>query len=166
MNIIDRIFVDPVSKAVKFLSRSGLEVKPVPIEYAYNTNNSDANDTSSFAIGPLGVTIGSFTAGRQKRVRFSQSRKDGDRYEIQFKEGVEGAWIPAGTFTKASLDTINLLTYQNTAGYGVGIKQVNSTDFDVLFLTYAQQAGTTYGSAGSPWSQYTGVYWRVAKISL
>lgn len=139
-------------------------------EYVSNTSVSDANDTTSFAYGISGSpVVGTLTDLRNKRVRFNTPILQTDVLTLEFRDGsvTNSPWLPHGSFVNSANDAINTLTYQNTSIYGAAFKIINLTDVDVKFATYPQQAGTTYGSAGSNWGAggYLTTKWRLKKVS-
>lgn len=137
-------------------------------ELVYNTATANSTDTTSFGYGDAGVAIGSYT-GVQKRSRFLIAATATDSIDVEFYDTAVTLpeWMRLGVFTKASTDTINFLTYQSASGYGCSLKFTGSgsTDVDLVFSTYAQQAAASYGGVGTPWSAFSGVKWRIKKTS-
>lgn len=129
------------------------------IEYAYNSNSDNTNDTTSFASGLDGVLFPNRSVGVtcSKTVQFQTEIQPTDVYELQYTDG-NGRWQSADSrfpYTRAS-----------TQVYGYDMYQTSSTTIVVRFAAGGfQQAGATYGSTGTAWSTaYTnGWKWRVVK---
>jgi len=132
-------------------------------EFSFNTNTSNADDTTSFGDGAQGVDFGSYTAERIKRVRFKTTILPTDVISIEFKR--DGQWLPV---TLTGTQGVMPLTFQTTTSYGVGFEQIsgNNTDINVRFGTYRNNT-STYGAAGNAWSFLAGgvAQWRVRKVS-
>lgn len=135
------------------------------VEYAYNSATADSSDTTSFAYGPVGVAIGSYTAARAKRVRFLTPIQITDRIEIELQyNSATAPWLPLQYVN--TTQGVDPLHYINTTQYGMGYSTVNATDIDVQFGTYGSSYGAaTYGAAGQAWSANTANKWRVKKTS-
>jgi hypothetical protein len=124
------------------------------VEYAFNTDVTDAADTTHFGYGPAGQLANyNFGAARKKRVRFLtpiqstdnikfQISRDGSTW-IDFQGSFGDGTYEIGAFTGASIGFI-------------GLNYVNITDIDVNFNRYP--TGT------SNWNYQT-IYWRVVKSS-
>ena len=137
-------------------------------EYAYNTSTATTgNDTTSFGYGSTGNRFYSITASGFRRVRFQTPILETDRISVEVFNGTAGTgWTDIGA--NGSYGTgVSDGRLQNTTYYGIGIgSQINSTDVDVLFGTYALANGATYASAGAAWSTVGSVAkWRVRKVS-
>ena len=134
-------------------------------EYASNSNTADANDTSSFVNGVNGSLLpGALTALRTKRVQFSSPILPTDALilEISF-DRIKWSEVLMD-------DNGNSLDFQqqNTATYGVGIRQTSglaSNQINVQFGQYFSSTGSTYGAAGAGWNLLSIGYWRVRKVS-
>jgi hypothetical protein len=133
-------------------------------EYAYNTSVADSDDTTSFGNGAGGVMFGSFTAPRNKTVRFQTPILATDVVSLEFFDTT--TWLPMGSYSNG---VIPLLT-QNTTEYGMTLDNSSSstTDMIVHFGTYRISTGATFASAGSAWSGIAAnasFKWRVRKVS-
>jgi len=133
------------------------------VEYAYNTDTSNANDTASFASGPSGVAIGSNYTGDniKKRIQFSNAIKDTDSVIIQVTQDTTGVsgWIDVGS-------TYLSCIRQYANAYGFYYEYVSSTQLDIVFaIGGARAGGATYGAVGHPWSNFSTWRWRVIKHS-
>ena len=134
------------------------------VEYAFNTDTSNADNTTSFGYGPAGVAIGSFTAGKSKRVQFLTPISANDQLVIEVQNGAGNAWVAIQD--SPYRNGLQPLTYQQTTTYGVGFDHgAQGANFiAVLFGTYAYPNGATWASAGAAWSAFTGYNWRVKKF--
>lgn len=125
------------------------------VEYAYNTNTADSDDTSSFAFGPSGVSFGSYsTATRSKRVRFSSPIQQDDIVQLEIFRSV--AWVP--------VETSEFVSFSATTGLAIKPVIGSNTDVDVLFGSAGYPA--TLGGSSSTWSSIAGspgFKWRVRK---
>jgi hypothetical protein len=141
------------------------------VEWASNFSSNDAADTTSFAYGPSGsvgiIGITNLTLGRAKRVRFQTPIQVGDILSIELQDNTSpNSWAPIQN-TRYFMS----LTEQNTASYGMAIRQVSgsSTDVDVVFGQYVYANGATFGAAGVGWLSAVGTTgykaWRVRKSS-
>ena len=142
-------------------STSNIFSSNTTVEYAYNSDSSDANDTTSFAYGPQGGTVPSATGIRSKRVRFNSKITPTDIFKLQFNTVSQpDLWVDAGHIG------YGLTVGTNDAGtvvYGVGYGQINSTDVDVVFFQYPT------ANAGTSWASYISALdiknWRILKTS-
>lgn len=133
------------------------------VEYLYNTDTTDANNTSAFGYGPAGVQFGSFTASRSKTVRSLTPHQAGDTYQLEIWDTT--AWFPLGTYSNSIIPLVT----QNVTEYGMSINNssTSATDLIVNFGQYRIATGATYGSAGGAWSGIAAnpdFKWRVKKI--
>lgn len=131
-------------------------------EYAYNTNTTTSDDTTSFGYGADGVAFGSFTSNTTsvttKRVRFTTPIQPTDRIEVEIKHP-SGYWIPVGQYGFGYVA-------QGTSAYGIAMITVNATDVDIQFgKKGARPTNATYAGDGAAWSGYTDRNWRVRKVS-
>lgn len=128
------------------------------VEYAFNSNTSDSDDLTSFNYGPVGQLIGSYTtAERTKRVRFPNPVSQTDHVFAEVEEN--GKWI---RLADHSLNP----SQQGSLSYGIRIVPVSgsTTDYDVKFGSGGgTSSNATYATAGSAWSGYTGLSWRLVK---
>lgn len=152
----------PVSE---FAGSATVNVVQNDVEYAYNSATADSSDTTSFAYGPVGVVIGSYTAARAKRVRFLTPIQVTDRIEIELQyNSATAPWLPLQYVN--SQQGVDPMHYINTTQYGMGYSTVSATDIDVQFGTYGSSYGAaTYGAAGQAWSANIANKWRVKKTS-
>lgn len=141
------------------------------VEYAYNTNVSDAADTTSFGYGPAGTPFpgSTFTAARNKTVRFQTpiSSTDVITLEIQPLGAGPDGWVPLVGDGTAAATNIQGLKLQNATYYGAGIHSIaSSTDVIVRLGQYAYASGATYAAAGSNWDTTSDNFrWRLKKSS-
>lgn len=142
---------------------SGVALANSRVEYASNSNMaSDSDDTTSFTSDPGGSQLPTvtYTANRQKRVRFATPSQPGDTYQVQFYDFNSANWQDwkgGGSF--------DLAHFENNVSYGFGnLSGVNSTDMDVSFGQYRRAASGSYGGAGSSWNGLdTRWKWRVVR---
>ena len=140
------------------------------VEWAWNSSTSTTTDSTSFAYGPAGSTgvlqTTALTAPRLKRVRFQTPIQISDVLTIEVQTSTSpNSWIPL-TSSPYSLN----YTEQNTASYGLGIRQVSgsSTDVDIAFGRYIYANGTAFAAVGVEWNNAGAVglrAWRVRKSS-
>lgn len=131
------------------------------VEYAYNTDTSDADNTTAFGYGPGGTVFGSYTAARTKTVRFQTPHQETDTYQIEIFDTT--AWIPLGTYSNSVVP----LTNQGTETYGMTLdnSSTSSTDLIVQFGKYRLMGSGTFGAAGLAWSGLSAsIKWRVRKV--
>lgn len=137
------------------------------VEYASNSDNSDADDTTSFVYGPNGSLVpqSALTNIRQKRVRFLTPIQPTDTIVVQVSLDGGTTWSDISNTCQSGSGLVDSFVIQNANYYGIGIwNAVNDTDIDVAFGTYAQANGATYGSAGRAWSSsFSSVRWRTVK---
>jgi len=135
------------------------------VEYAYNTDTSDAADTTSFGYGPAGgTTPGTLTAGRTKRVRFKYPIQETDVLTLEMKPNADSRWIPV-TAEDAAFSSMGPTHLEGSNRYGFGLAattQTVDTDVDVFFGQYAYSNGGAFGSAGVNWTTAQ-AQWRVRK---
>jgi len=127
------------------------------VEYAYNSATADSDDTSSFAYGSDGVAIGSFTtAERTKRVRFANQVQSTDHVFVEVQENSK--WI------KLSEHELRAQNH-GTVRYGIRVVPVSgsTTDFDVKFGNGGGISGASYAAAGTAWSSFSSLKWRLVK---
>lgn len=130
------------------------------VEYIYNTNLTDTDNSTSFGYGAEGTQFAAFTAQRFQRVRSKYQIGPTDRMVLELTSTFGDTWT---AYEQGSL--ISPRTIQNSVNYGAFLAPVSATDIDVYFADYRATIGATYGSAGALWSdidndpQYR---WRVA----
>ena len=135
------------------------------VEYASNSDTSDAADTTHFVNSPNGSTTpGALTAGRKKRVQFSRAIQPSDFIVLEYRATATSEWLPVQCVDTTT--AISPLHVQNTTSYGFGLASafVSATQLDVFFAPYMYSGGATYASAGTAWATTAG-YWRVKKVS-
>ena len=121
------------------------------VSYAFNTDVTDANDTTSFGYGPAGQQANyTFTAVRDKRVRFLTPIQSTDKITFEVS-GDRITWLEPPWNTPGGYD---IYSYDGSVGFI--LEEVNSTDVDVKF--------TRYISGTNNWSVDT-FYWRLSKSS-
>lgn len=133
------------------------------VEYLYNTDVTDADNTSAFGYGPGGVQFGSFTAARAKTVRALTPHQEGDQYFLDIWD--TNAWFVLGTYS----NSIAPLNNQGVESYGMTIdnSSTSTTDLIVNFGKYRLTGSGTFGAAGLAWSTIAAsanFKWRVRKV--
>jgi len=130
-------------------------------EFAYNTNTTTTDNTTSFGYGPGGVLFGTYHTGADgfitKRVSFHSPVLPTDIITIEYSaNGTNWATIPTTFFAPTS---------QGNSRYGIAMSTVVGSNFcDVLFGAKGIHAtGTTFGAVGE--NYITTHYWRVRKSS-
>lgn len=140
------------------------------VEYAYNTNTADADDTSSFGYGPAGQAFPTttFTGARLKTVRFLTPISAGDIVSIEVDPDNIGRWQGLGDsgFAIFGATVVVPYTMQAATTYGIGMTYgTTATDIRVQFGQYASPnntGGTVFAAAGNSWSSSAGK-WRLKK---
>ena len=142
------------------------------IEYAYNTNATDADDTTSFGYGAAGIAgvmgTTALTAVRKKRIQFSQAVQPTDRIVLEVCDtSLSNSWCDINDHVSYKNTNPTSLRYSREGATfaGAGITQVSSTQFDVTFGRYADRASSTYAGVSNDWNSYANYKWRVAKYS-
>jgi len=139
-------------------------------EYGYSTYVTDDNSgayLTSFGYGSTGQQFGSFTAGRQRRVRFQTPILPTDNVELEITTNGGITWQSPEVSTTA----VVAYQYQTGTVYGIGWQPVasNTTDVDVYFGTYRSPSSAgAFAAAGNAWSTIaaSNTYkWRVKKSS-
>lgn len=140
------------------------------IECATNTSTATAaDDTTSFSNDCGGSLLRNITAALKRRVRWQYAMQPGDQYLVQLSSD-RIKWLTVSGERQLISNTYNFCSYKDQANttYGIGrLSDVNSTDMDLYFGTYATDAGGAYGAAGGSWTAQggTSVYYRVLKLS-
>lgn len=137
-------------------------------EFVFNTStNASSSDTTSFGYGASGNLIGSITANINRRVRFQKPVLPTDRITIELDVSGTGQWVELGNTPADLTNGRYIRTYhnENTTTYGISIREISTTDYDVVFGEYRATSGATFGSAGDAWSQVPDARWRVRKVS-
>lgn len=149
---------------------SGTFVGQNDVEYAWNSATADSDDTTSFAYGPVGASIGSFTAARGKRVRFLTPIQATDEIVLQVQDQTTspGPWVDVSAANYQN----GLMPLHREANkiYGMGLDaryKTGGTDVDVRFGTYGDigAGNPAYGDVGTAWSSFSNYKWRVRKTS-
>ena len=118
------------------------------VEYVYNSDDSNADDTDSFAWGSEGIAIGSFTTARTKTVQFKTAIQPMDKVGIEIYEN--GAW--------ADQHFLNNFLYDGAAHRGVYLQPTGADNkVDAKFMALPADDGA--------WSDHTSKKWRVYKSS-
>lgn len=147
-------------------SSANVFIENTTVEYAFNTDDSDADDIVSFGRGSTGHQFNyNFTATHFKNVRFLNPILPTDKVELQIRDPSWENWHTVADIAGES----GLVPYafQGSTTYGIGIDTNNTsvnTDISVIFGRYPA-LGSTYGGAGVSWSGFSGYYWRVLKSS-
>ena len=134
-------------------------------EYAWNSDSSNAPNTSSFGNGPDGVLFPAITVtgtAVSKRVRFQTAIQSTDTIILEYQQQSTGPW-------RAVSQRIPLIV-QGSGTYGLELRNVSgsNTDIDVNFReSGAISSGATYGAPGEVWNSYKidNWKWRVRKVS-
>lgn len=132
------------------------------VEYAYNTDVTDASNTTSFGYGPAGVAFTPATAIRNKRVQFLTpiSATDQIVLEVQY---TTGPWIPlAQGDANTGLQPLVYNGGANTYGLGFDWSLTGTNYVTVAFGKYMYPSGATWAAAGTAWN--TSFNWRVKKF--
>lgn len=137
-------------------SGSSVWLSSAKAEYAYNTDTSDADDTSSFAYGPGGQAANyTFSANaRKKRVRFLTAKQPTDLIVLEWDPDGTGDWIKAADFRDSSGNNMHTDIFSNT-GAVIAPVSGSDTDVDVVF--------GRYHISTSHWSTVSSARWRVVK---
>lgn len=134
------------------------------IEYAFNTDLTNANDTTSFGYGVLGGEFPNVSASQKnKRVRFLSPILPGDKVVIETSMDSGATW-------QEVTDNSNTNGFVEQAGtlYGMWQVPVNETDVDIAFGNHRKADSATYGGGGSNWSEIDAdpqYRWRVKKTN-
>jgi hypothetical protein len=147
---------------VAFEGAGTINVNTPDVEYIYNTNLTDTDNSTSFGYGAEGTQFGSYTALRFQRVRSKYVIGPSDRKELQFTGDGGLTWE---NYEQGA--NVSTRTEQNGVSYGAFMAPVNQTDIDVYFGQYPRATGATYGSAGVTWAasgigSNANFKWRVA----
>jgi hypothetical protein len=126
-------------------------------EFVYNTDTSNADNTTAFGYGPGGIAFGSYTGGKNKTVRFQTPIQPTDFITIEVNAGTN--WMPFYANNAGSL----AYTAQNSVKYGMWLSQSSITDVIVGFGNYYSPTGASFGAVGGPWSGLVTWKWRVRK---
>lgn len=132
-------------------------------EYAYNSSTTDANDSSSFAAGPVGGQFGSFTALRTKRVQFSSPIQPTDILTLEVTGDSGVTWSPVGQSS-----VVHTFQQPNGVFYGAYVDTVSQTQAVAVFGQYRIASGATYAAAGTTWAGVATsnqFRWRIKKVS-
>ena len=115
------------------------------VEYLYNTDTTNADDTTSFGYGSAGSLVPVVASvAKSKRVRSTRSLANASFY-LQFQPGGVGPWLDAGA-TRAG--AIYVGSY-----HGAIAEAVSDTDVDIAFYP----SGTTTSTVGRSWTTENGL---------
>jgi hypothetical protein len=132
-------------------------------EYAWNSDDSAASNSSSFSYGPDGVlfpNISTYGASINKRVKFTTPILSTDLIMVEYQQSSTGSWRSASARFP--------LVQAGSASYGIEVRNFSSTEVDIGFRENgAISTGATYGANGELWSAYRTANWkwRVRKVS-
>ena len=125
------------------------------VEYAYNTDTSDADSTTGFGYGPGGVLFPTTsTTNRNKRVRFQTPIQASDVLVLEYSSN-QITWAPLSSGGSTATVDIDGFSATNDVGAAI-VGPVSSTDVDVKFRRYRVGTNNWSGAGG---------YWRVRKSS-
>jgi hypothetical protein len=134
------------------------------VEYAFNTDTANSNDTTSFGYGSSGQQFGNYSGGtRIKRVQFQSPILVGDKITVEITQDSGVTWQEV-----ADCGIISPWTIQNGTAYGMSLSPATSTQVDVSFGNHRFADAATYGGGGSDWSGIDAdptYRWRVKKTS-
>lgn len=159
---IDIVFFVPISNwDSQLVITTGRE------EFAYNTDSSSSDNTSSFGYGANGSIVPNRSVGTQvtKRVRFVTPVQASDIITLEILQGGVSSsgntWIP---WEKVRGSVV----YQGSSIYGVSVFSVSgsSTDVDVVFNAQGWRSNNaTYAGNGSGFDTLfsNGDLWRLRK---
>lgn len=139
------------------------------IEYASNSSQADADDTTSFVndINGSQVQQSPLTANRNRRIRFKNPIQKGDTIQVQISIDGGLSWEDMqGHHTDTSGNDTSFFQYQTGVSYGFGRTIAvagSSTDINVYMGRY-QFASGAYAAAGTAWAA-NNFRWRVVKYS-
>lgn len=134
------------------------------VEYAWNSDETNATNTSAFSYGPSGVTFPNITtnAAATKRVRFQTPIQSTDVLVLEYFDPTSSTsqWQPLA----------QRMPYiaQGAFSYGITLSPVSSTDVNINFQGGgATTTNTTYAQNGQLFSDYrtAGWKWRLKKMS-
>lgn len=130
------------------------------VEYAWNSDTSNATNLLAFGYGPSGTRFGSYSSTLAKRVRFQTPIQPGDQLVLEVLDSFAST-------QNYFLPVAQVAGYASTSTTtGMSIVQVSATDVDVYFGS-AGYGGSVIRAAGG-WANVaaTDSYkWRVRKSS-
>jgi hypothetical protein len=131
------------------------------VEYLYNTDTTNANDTTSFATGASGVLVPVVASSdKAKRVQSSRDLSDAQIFLQVQPDGI-GPWLDSSS----SVYSYEVWNNAGDAYYGMQFQVVNTTDIDVWF---GHDGGGYTGNTDQPGTWTTeniaGTRWRVKVI--
>jgi hypothetical protein len=112
------------------------------VEYAFNTDTSDADNTTAFSYGLAGAPLpaSALSDRRAKRVRFLTPAQPGDDIFLAIRDVTAGGYVRMSAPFALANDNIIALdteTATSTSSRGLGvIRAINSTDYDVRIGRY------------------------------
>ena len=127
------------------------------VEYAYNSDTTNANDTTNFAYGIDGGLVPVVaTTTKTKRVRFQTPTQPGDMVQL---------WIKKAGRYWAEIGSTEYGKEYNSGYYGIALEPVSgsTTDWDVFF--YAGGVDLVSGSSTWTTENSAGTRWKVIKAS-
>jgi len=135
------------------------------VEYVYNDDINDSNNTSSFKYGSYGALFGNYTVSPYKRVRFQTPTQISDKITLEVTSDGGVTWNDVVNCT-----VVDTYTRQSTLRAGMLAAAVSNTDVDVYFGSIRTSNNTTYGvgTGGSSWGDIDNdvtYRWRVRKTS-
>lgn len=142
----------------ELVGRGVLNIGENDVEYAFNTDTDNDDDTTSFGYGPQGVNFGAYdTATRSKRVKFQSPIQPTDEITIETsRDGLN--WVTAGDDYY-----VEMRTREGSTEYGIDYTPVDSTSIDVNFHPFRNKGTGVYGASGNAWSSIALFFWRVKK---
>jgi hypothetical protein len=136
------------------------------VEYASNSATTATDDSTSFAYGPNGSLVPTFSAAAtggayNRYVQFQTPIQATDIFIIEVQIGGTGNWLPC---PNVYYDVSNL--QGSTRSYGWQLSSVNSTTLNVqVGLAGSKSTNSTYQGAGQNWPANASDRWRVRKSS-
>lgn len=130
------------------------------IEYAYNSDTSNTDNTGAFAYGINGGLVPTVSSTpKKKRGRWQTPVQPTDKVQLQIQPNGIGAWLDVGDSRFVAQIFDSLSEY-----YGMYLQEVNETDFDVLFNP---DGVIIDGSSAVTWSTENsdGTRWRTIKCA-
>ena len=135
-------------------------------EYASNSNDTNADDTSAFAYGINGslvptIVSSAVTTSAAKTIRFTTPILATDSLFIEIQQAGTGSWIPL-----AGSNQYSVFVRQSNTIYGISVGPSTSTDAIVSFGWGGRNTnGASYAVAGASYPNNVADRWRVRKVS-
>ncbi len=130
-------------------------------EYAYNSSNTNANDTTSFGYGTAGAQFVNVTAQRLKTVAFKNTITPQSIISIEVTEDGGNTWIPNGQWG-------GITSYMNFNSTGIGMSWIHNSSTSIIVGFEASRIPGTNYALGIDWSGIaaSSTYkWRIVKIN-